>query len=145
MIHRLAALALVLLLTSAAIATGTNFHRGVAHHGSGGGGGGGLLSTTITLQNDSGSAQAAGAPTEFTGWLFKDGDICGSAPIFVDAANDTTVQPYSAGMQTYFPSGCLMKATFVWMPTFSIAGNGSHGHEKHGDRQRQDHRRGEDD
>lgn len=88
--------------------------------------GGGTLAT-MTLVNDGNTMMAAGQPTQTFGWIFKDGDICaGAAPQFMDGA---TPQPFSASpasARRYWPSGCLMFASFMLKPTFSVAAADSH-------------------
>ena len=83
---------------------------------------------TLTLVNDGGSTQAANQPTQTFGWIFKDGDICsGGAPQFLDSV--AGAQPFSASpanARRYYPSGCLMFASFMIKPTFSVPASGSH-------------------
>lgn len=90
------------------------------------GGGGSVASNqiaTMTLLNTSGSPQPAGTPTPIFGWVFKDGDITpGAAPAFTLGG---VTQPFSAGLQTYWPSGYLKFAAFMLRPTASIAGGAS--------------------
>lgn len=79
--------------------------------------------SNLTLANTSGSTQPAGVPTPIFGWLFPDGDIAvGTAPQFLVGGSAV---PFSAGLQTYWPSGCLKFAAFMLLPGFSISGNGS--------------------
>lgn len=100
------------------------FHNGGGNGVGGGGGGGGTTLATITFVNDSASTQPAGIPTHTFYVPFKDGDICGgSTPKFLDGV---TVQKFSWGLQSYWNSGCLKGATFMLLPTFSVAGSGSH-------------------
>lgn len=86
----------------------------------------GPLSTTVALANDSSSATTAGTPSPVFGHIFKDGDLCsGAAPIFKISG---VTQPFSASpanARRYWPSGCLMFASFMLRPTVSVAGNGS--------------------
>lgn len=82
-----------------------------------------LFPTTMTLVNDGGSTQAANVPSKLFGWGFRDGDIApGAAPIFTVSS---VVQPFSAGLQAYWPSGCLKFATFMLLPTFSLGAGAS--------------------
>lgn len=79
--------------------------------------------TSLTLLNGATATQQAGVPTQTFGWIFKDGDIpAGTAPIF--SANGVA-QPFSTGLQTYWPSGCLKFASFMLLPTFGITGRGA--------------------
>jgi hypothetical protein len=80
--------------------------------------------TTMTLVNDSGSTSVpAGTPTQTFGWVFRDGDVPPTqAPVFTVGG---VVQPYSAGLQRYYPSGCLMRCSFVLRPTFVLGASAS--------------------
>lgn len=82
------------------------------------------FSTSITFVNESNSVtMPAGQSTACFGFCFRDGDIPpGTAPIFTVSS---TVQTFSAGLQTYWPSGFLKYASFMLLPTFSVAANGS--------------------
>lgn len=83
---------------------------------------GSTVLTTLTVQNTTATAQAAG-PGQTFGWVFKKGDIpTGTAPIFLV---NGVVQPYSTGLQTYWNDGSLRFASFLPEWTFSIAANGS--------------------
>lgn len=78
---------------------------------------------TLTLVNSGGATQPSGVPTQTFGQPFKDGDIApGTAPQFTVAG---VSQPFSAGLQSYWPSGCLKFATFMLLPTFSLAAGAS--------------------
>lgn len=89
----------------------------------GGGLPGGQGLATLTLLNTSSMTQAAGVPTPTFGWVFKQGDIpAGTAPVFVI---NGIAQPYSAGLQTYWPDGSLKFATFMLLPNAPVAGNAS--------------------
>lgn len=80
---------------------------------------------TLTLNNTSGSAQAANFTTPMFGHVFKEGDIpSGTAPTFKVGS---TVQPYSWGMQAYWGDGSLKFASFMVLCKSSIAGNGTLG------------------
>jgi hypothetical protein len=77
--------------------------------------------TSLTLLNTSAGQQPAGTPTPTFGWVFRDGDIApGTAPTFT---LNGAVQPFSAGLQTYWPSGCLKYAAFALLPTSAVAGS----------------------
>lgn len=70
---------------------------------------------TLPLQNPGGVALPMVQPTRTIGWVFKDGDIPpGAAP--------TLSTPFSAGLQTYWPSGCLRKTTLMLMGPAISAG-----------------------
>jgi hypothetical protein len=79
--------------------------------------------TTLSIQNTSGSTQAANYLTPMFGHPFKKGDVpTGSAPQFqISAVN----QPYCWGGQTYWSDGSLKFAAFILRPTASIAGSGT--------------------
>ena len=80
----------------------------------------GSILSTLTLVNSGTATQAAGVPTQTFGWVFKDGDIApGTAPKF--SASGVS-QRFSAGLQSYWPSGCLKFAAFMLLPTFSLRG-----------------------
>jgi len=88
--------------------------------GRGGGAGASAPATamTMTFVNSGASRQPAGVPTQTFGQPFKDGDIpVGSVPAFI--VNGVR-QPYSVGLQSYWPSGCLKFAAFMLLPTFSL-------------------------
>ncbi len=81
------------------------------------------LPTTMTLVNTSGSTQASGFITPIFGMTFRQGDIpSGDAPTFTVSG---TPQPYSWGLQSYWPDGSLLHASFMFRCTSSIAGSGS--------------------
>ena len=80
----------------------------------------GSILSTLTLVNSGTATQAAGVPTQTFGWVFKDGDIApGTAPKF---STSGVAQRFSAGLQSYWPSGCLKFAAFMLLPTFSLRG-----------------------
>lgn len=59
----------------------------------------------------------AGVPTQTWGQEFHDGDMpVGSVPTLTIAG---VAQPYSAGLQSYWPSGCLKFCTLIMIPTAS--------------------------
>jgi hypothetical protein len=79
--------------------------------------------TTITLVNTSGSTQAANFVTPRFGHSFKKGDVpSGTAPQFIVSG---APQPYSWGLQSYWSDGSLKHASFMFLCTSSIAGNGT--------------------
>ncbi len=119
-------IAFLLALLIAAVSADAGVGRRVAPHGGTPPPPPGTIATK-TFINNSGSTQAAGQPTKMFGMTFVDGDMCsGAAPIFLDG---TTPQPFSASpanARVYWNSGCLRFASFVLVPTFSVAGSGSH-------------------
>lgn len=117
------------LLLASAAAVALPHHEAKAfflQHGGGGGGGGGGSPTqqgTLTLSNTSASTQASGFVTPIFSWIFTEGAIpAGSAPQFLIAS---TPQPYSWGMQSYWPDGSLLRASFMLRCTSSVAGSGT--------------------
>ena len=80
----------------------------------------GSILLTLTLVNSGTATQAAGVPTQTFGWVFKDGDIApGTAPKF---STSGVAQRFSAGLESYWPSGCLKFAAFMLLPTFNLRG-----------------------
>jgi hypothetical protein len=79
--------------------------------------------TTMTLVNTSGAAQAANFVTPVFGMTFPDGIITpGTAPSFTISG---TPQLFSWGLQSYWPSGYLRHASFMFLCGSSIAGSGT--------------------
>lgn len=100
-----------------------------AHRGTRVSGGGGALITTLTIQNTSGSTQAANFVTPMFGHPFKKGDIAngcsGGAPIFKRHANNA-VMPFSEGLAPIcWFDGSLKFAPFMLQDPASIAGSGT--------------------
>jgi hypothetical protein len=87
-------------------------------------GGSSGLPTTMVLVNTSGStAPANTVPTQLFGHVFKQGDVpIGNVVKFTVGG---VSQPFSVGLQGYWPDGSLKLATFMLLPTFAIAGSGS--------------------
>lgn len=83
----------------------------------------GGIATLTFINTSTTTAVPAGTPTPVFGWVFKDGDIPpGTAPVFSVGAQQ---QPFSAGLQEYWPSGCLKRCSFMLLTTSPTSPGGS--------------------
>lgn len=83
------------------------------------------LLDTLTVKNDSGSAQATNWVSRPKWIAYKQGDVpAGDYPAFT--LNDgTTPVPYSWGGQTYWPDGSLMGHAAIFRVPASVSGSGT--------------------